>query len=212
MDRAERARCRVAVNACAPGALAGEAAPGRALIHYSTDYVFDGSRPRCTSRRTPRIPCVRREQAGEKIAASGARHWIFRNCGPMRPAQELFLPRLAREANRRAWWPTSWRADPVVTLARATVEAIARARSGRPRRFASHDGRTCWHGFAAAILREFGLANPIAAISTSEYPLPAKRPANSVLDNSRLSTAFGVRLPAWEEGLREAAATLRASG
>ena len=72
-------------------------------------------------------------------------------------------------------------------------------------------GRTSWHGFASEILRLRGIATPVEAIATAQYPLPAKRPKNSLLDNGRLSRDFGIALPDWKQGLAEVLAAMEAT-
>jgi dTDP-4-dehydrorhamnose reductase len=231
VDRAEsESEAAFAVNARAPGVLADEAKRlGALLIHYSTDYVFDGAKaaPYLEDDATNPLGVYGASKLeGERaIAASGARHWIFRTGWVYAPRGKNFLLtilRLAREGKPlrvvadQFGAPTS-----AAMLARATAQALT-TQAQEISRLSPHNapppsgvyhmtaaGRSSWHGFACAILREFGLDNPVAAIPASEYPLPAKRPANSVLDNSRLAAAFGIRLPGWEDGLREAAAMLQ---
>ncbi len=259
VDRAEsESEAAFAINARAPGVLADEAKRlGALLIHYSTDYVFDGAKPAPYLEDDATNPLgvygASKLEGERAIAASGARHWIFRTSWVYAPRGKNFLLtilRLAREGKPlrvvadQFGAPTS-----AAMLARATAQALstqvqalstqvqalstqAQALATQAQALATqvqaisrvspHNapplsgvyhmtaaGRTSWHGFACAILREFGLINPIAAIPASEYPLPAKRPANSVLDNGRLAAAFGIRLPGWEDGLREAAAMLQ---
>jgi len=229
VDRAEsEPEAAFAINARAPGILAEEAGRlGALLIHYSTDYVFDGAKAGPYLEDDPLHPLSvygASKLEGEKaIRASGARHWIFRASWVYAPRGKNFfltILRLAREGKPlrviadQFGAPTS-----AAMLARATAQAL----SIRAQALTNHvpppsgvyhmtaAGRTSWHGFASAILAEFGLHNPIAAIPSSEYPLPAKRPSNSVLDNGRLAAAFGIRLPDWEAGLHEATAALKAS-
>ncbi len=222
VDRAEsEPEAAFAINARAPGILAEEAGRlGALLIHYSTDYVFDGTKaePYAESDAPNPINVYGASKLeGEKaIRASGARHWIFRTSWVYAPQGKNFfltILRLAREGKPlrvvadQFGAPTS-----AAMLARATAKALtnhAPPPSGVYHMTAA--GRTSWHGFASAILAEFGLHNPITAIPSNEYPLPAKRQANSVLDNSRLTADFGIRLPDWKVGLREAVATLKAS-
>jgi dTDP-4-dehydrorhamnose reductase len=231
VDRAQsESEAAFAVNARAPGVLAEEAKRlGALLIHYSTDYVFDGAQaaPYLEDDATNPLGVYGASKLeGERaIAASGARHWIFRTSWVYAPRGKNFLLtilRLAREGKPlrvvadQFGAPTS-----AAMLARATAQALttrvqAISRLGPdnapPPSGVYHmtaAGRTSWHGFACAIVREFGLDNPVAAIPASEFPLPAMRPANSVLDNGRLAAAFGIRLPDWEEGLRETAAMLQ---
>jgi dTDP-4-dehydrorhamnose reductase len=63
-------------------------------------------------------------------------------------------------------------------------------------------GRTSWHGFAETIIREAGLATPVRAITTKEYPVPASRPANSLLSGAKLAERFGIALPGWEQAVK----------
>jgi dTDP-4-dehydrorhamnose reductase len=231
VDRAEsESEAAFAINARAPGVLAEEAKRlGALLIHYSTDYVFDGAKAAPYLEEDATNPLgvygASKLEGERAIAASGARHWIFRTSWVYAPRGKNFLLTILRLARERK--PLRVVADQfgaptsAAMLARATAQALT-TQAQAISRLDPHNappplgvyhmtaaGRTSWHGFACAILREFGLDNPVAAIPASEYPLPAKRPANSVLDNSRLAAAFGIRLPGWEDGLREAAAMLQ---
>jgi len=232
VDRAEtEPDAAFAVNTRAPGILAAEALRlGALLIHYSTDYVYDGAKAGPYTEDDPPSPkgvYGASKLAGERaIEASGARHWIFRTSWVYAPRGKNFLLtmlRLAREGKPLRVVADQFGAPTTAAmLARATAQAVGRGLTAPDvgRGFTappsgvyhmSAAGRTSWHGFAEAIMREFGLSNPVAAITTRDYPLPAKRPANSQLDNGRLAEAFGIRLPAWEDGRREAAATLKAA-
>jgi dTDP-4-dehydrorhamnose reductase len=231
VDRAESDRDAArAVNAEAPGVIAEEARrAGALLVHYSTDYVFDGASPRpYVEGDAPHPLNVYGETklAGERaIEASGAAHVILRTSWVYGPAGRNFLltilsaaatkPEL-RVVDDQRGAPTS-----NLALARATVEilsmggagaidadtlAAAKERSGLYH--ASARGETTWHGFAQAILErrarrgDFRMPTLIA-IPTREYPTPARRPANSMLSNAKLEAAFGVRLADWREGLDE---------
>ena len=231
VDRAEsEPEAAFAINARAPGILAEEARQlGALLIHYSTDYVFDGAKAEpYTEEDAPHPLGVygASKLEGEKaILASGARHWIFRTSWVYAPRGKNFLLtvlKLAREGKPlrvvtdQFGAPTS-----AAMLARATAQALttqvqaqaAHAHQGAPPPSGIYQmtaaGRTSWHGFACAILREFGFNDPVAAIPAVEYPTPARRPANSMLDNGKLAASFGIRLPNWEAGLREAVAALK---
>ena len=225
VDRAEsEPEAAFAINARAPGILAEEARRlGALLIHYSTDYVFDGTKTTPhTEEDTPgplNVYGASKLEGDRAVAASGARHWIFRTSWVYAPrGKNFFLTvlRLAREGKPlrvvadQFGAPTS-----AAMLARATIQALAaRDRQDAPPSGVYHmtaAGRTSWHGFTTAILREFGLANAVTAIPAAQYPTPAKRPANSLLDNSRLAASFGIRMPSWEAGLHEAVAALRNS-
>jgi dTDP-4-dehydrorhamnose reductase len=211
VDKAESERdVAFAVNATAPGVLAEEAKKnGALLVHYSTDYVFDGTKP---------APYVEEDEpnplnvygasklAGERaIAASGCRHLILRTSWVYGPRGSNFyftMLRLARErpelrvVDDQVGAPTS-----SLEIARATAQLLRRDALGLYHMCAA--GVTTWCGFARAILARAGVATPVVAIGTEDYPMPAKRPLNSRLDCSRLHAAFGVALAPWEEQLSE---------
>ena len=211
VDKAESERdAAFAVNATAPGVLAEEAKrSGALLVHYSTDYVFDGAKP---------APYVEEDEpnpinaygasklAGERaIAASSCRYLILRTSwvyGPRGANFYLTMLRLARErpelrvVDDQVGAPTS-----SLAIARATAQLLRPGAHGLYHLSAA--GQTSWCGFARAILGRAGLATPVVAIRTEDYPAPAKRPRNSRLDCSRLRTDFGVALAPWEEGLAE---------
>ena len=211
VDKAESEReAAFAVNATAPGVLAEEAKrSGALLVHYSTDYVFDGAKP---------APYVEEDEpnpinvygasklAGERaIVGSGCRYLILRTSwvyGPRGANFYLTMLRLARErpelrvVDDQEGAPTS-----SLAIARATAQLLRPGAHGLYHLSAA--GRTSWCGFARAILGRAGLATPVVAIRTEDYPAPAKRPRNSRLDCSRLRADFGVALAPWEEGLAE---------
>jgi dTDP-4-dehydrorhamnose reductase len=211
VDNAESEReAAFAVNATAPGVLAGEAKRnGALLVHYSTDYVFDGTKP---------APYVEEDEpnplnvygasklAGERaIAASGCRHLILRTSwvyGPRGANFYLTMLRLARErpelrvVDDQVGAPTS-----SIEIARATLHMLRPGAHGLYHLSAA--GSTTWCGFARAILARAGIATLVVGIRTEDYPTPAKRPRNSRLDCSRLRADFGVALAPWEEQLSE---------
>ena len=211
VDRAETEReAAFAVNALAPGVLAEEAKKsGALLVHYSTDYVFDG---------TKAVPYVEDDApnpinvygasklAGERaIAASGCRYLILRTSWVYGPRGSNFMLTMLRLAKQRPELrvvddqfgaPTS---SPA--LARATVQALRPGAHGLYHLAAA--GRTSWCGFARAILKRAGIATPVRAIRTEDYPAPARRPRNSRLDCSRLRADLGVQMASWEEQLAE---------
>jgi dTDP-4-dehydrorhamnose reductase len=211
VDKAESERdAAFAVNAAAPGVLAEEAKrSGALLVHYSTDYVFDGAKP---------VPYVEEDApnpinvygasklAGERaIAGSGCRYLILRTSwvyGPRGANFYLTMLRLARErpelrvVDDQVGAPTS-----SLAIARATAQLLRPGAHGLYHLIAA--GQTSWCGFARAILAGAGLATPVIAIRTEDYPAPARRPRNSRLDCSRLRADFGVALAPWEEELAE---------
>ncbi len=225
VDKAETEQeLAYAVNAEAPLALAKEAAKrGITLVHYSTDYVFDGTQfGDYAEYDAPRPLGVygASKQAGEELVqASGADHLIFRTSWVYGLRGKNFLltmQRLARERDKLAVVADQFGAP---TWARSIAEASAQALAlwlspgatadDRQRMSGvyhmSCGGRVSWHGFAEAILQDMqnrGEKIPeLKAITTTEYPTPAKRPANSVLSNEKLQQAFGIRMPDWQHAL-----------
>lgn len=228
VDRAEsEPELAFLVNARTPEILAQEAARfGGLLIHYSTDYVFDGSKAAPWVEDDPAGPLSvygRSKLAGEQaIAAQGGNYLIFRTSWVFAPHGKNFLLtvlRLARERNQLAivadqkGAPTS-----AAAIARATAQVLE---GGGERPSGVYHltcaGETTWHGFAQAILEEAsealgGKRPKVLPIPTSQYPTPANRPANSVLDNGKLLRTFGVALPRWREALAEAVSQLPPQG
>lgn len=224
VDKAEaEPEAAARANAQAPGVLAQACAARDALlVHYSTDYVFpgDGAAPyREDDATAPLGVYGATKLAGEDaIRASGARHMIFRTAWVYAARGGNFLRTMLRVGAQRD--QLSVVADQVGTptpawlIADATAAAIADAegRSGTWHLTAS--GVTSWHGFAEAIFAEAvarGLlecAPHVAAITTAQYPTPARRPAYSCLDNTRFQQDFGFVLPQWETGLSQVMASL----
>ncbi|WP_280154601.1 dTDP-4-dehydrorhamnose reductase [Piscinibacter sp. XHJ-5] len=209
------------INAASPAALAQAAATmGSWLVHYSTDYVFDGSGDQPRDELAPTGPLSaygRTKLEGEQaIAASGARHLIFRTSWVFAARGGNFartMLRLAAERDRlrviddQVGAPTSAELIADVT-AHAVRTAMARpALSGLYHLAAA--GQTSWHRYACHVIewaRAHGQAVRVALqdiepIATTEYPTPARRPLNSRLATNKLRDAFGVHLPAWEAGV-----------
>ena len=213
-----------AVNATAPGILAEEAARlGALLVHYSTDYVFNGSGPtpwREDDTCDPLNVYGATKLEGERlIQASGCRHLIFRTSwvyGARGSNFLLTMRRLMRErpelkiVDDQMGAPT-WCRD----LAEATAQVLSQmmsplfdAEKGTASGVyhMSNAGETSWHGFAQAIQAldapdETRTPARLLAIPGSEYPTPARRPLNSRLDNARLEQTFGLRLQDWRSAL-----------
>ena len=209
-----------AINAAAPGELAqAAAARGIPLVHFSTDYVFDGRKPGpYTEADAPNPLGVygASKLAGEAaVAGAGIPHLILRTSWVYGLRGRNFLltmQRLLRERDSLAVVDDQFGAPTWSRMiAEATALVIARWLD-RPDPAASSGiyhlscgGRTSWHGFTAAIQTHLastgeGLAR-LTAIPTSGYPTPAARPANSQLDCDKLAATFGVRLPDWETAL-----------
>ncbi|WP_348747942.1 dTDP-4-dehydrorhamnose reductase [Pseudomonas rhodesiae] len=209
-----------AINAIAPGILAEEAKVlGAPLIHYSTDYVFDGSKPApYTEADTPNPLGVygQSKLAGEQaIAAVGGEHlilrtsWVYSNHGKnflltmQRLLQEKPHMRIVADQIGAPTWAG--------TIADSTRALIQRWQAGAAGAWGVYhltaEGETSWFGFAQAIgehLRATGKAcAELEAIPSSAYPTPAKRPLNSRLDCSRLQQQWHVAQPHWLDALRE---------
>ena len=224
VDRAETDEASAyQVNAVVPGIMAEEARRlGALVVHYSTDYVFDGtsSTPYREDEPTnPQNAYGRTKLAGEAaIVASGANHLVLRTSwvyGTRGANFLLTVQRLARERDElrivadQHGAPTWCRTIAELTsqvLAQGLGETGIDADFWREHGGLYHltaAGQTTWHGFTEAIL---DLSAPekrpnVVAIPTSAYPLPARRPAYSILDNDKLARTFGVRAPDWRDAL-----------
>jgi dTDP-4-dehydrorhamnose reductase len=209
VDRAESEPDRAnAINATAPGVLAEEAKSlGALLVHYSTDYVFDGTKGApYTEDDAPNPLSVygRTKLDGERaIQASGCRHLILRTSWVYASRGHNFLLTMLRLGAERPELrvvddqrgaPT-WARD----IAEATVTLLGKPPNGLFHLTAA--GATTWHGFSCEIMRLAGLTPLVHRIRTAEYPTAARRPANSLLDNARLRAVAGIVMPAWEESL-----------
>lgn len=224
VDRAEsEPDLAMTINGVAPRVLAEEAAKLDAmLVQYSTDYVFDGSKksPWVESDQTnPLNAYGRTKLAGEQaIKEVGGKYFILRTSWVYGPHGHNFLRtmlRLGRERDHlkivddQFGAPTSSVAIADATRAicdKAMEEAIYGAYH------LTCGGRTSWCEFAQEIFsqhhRRTGERAPqVIPIPSSDYPTPAKRPANSVLSNEKLQSTYGVVLPDWKSALAEVLAT-----
>jgi dTDP-4-dehydrorhamnose reductase len=223
VDRAESEQeLAMKINGEAPGILAEEAKKlGALLVHYSTDYVFDGSK---------REPWVEADAvnplnvygatklAGERnVQQVGGRYLIFRTSWVFSPHGKNFLLTMLRLGQERAELKIVNNQKGAPTSARALARAMRAVLSGSGAEEArgiyhmSCAGATTWAGFAEAIFaraRTGKMWASVTGIPTSEYPTPARRPENSVLSNAKLKAAFGVELPSWEIALGESLRTL----
>lgn len=212
------------INGEAPGVIAQWAAHcGALFLHYSTDYVFDGSGSSAwqpSDSPAPLSAYGRSKLAGEAaIAAGGGDYLILRTSWVYASRGRNFLLtmlRLAAERDELRVVDDQWGAPTSARLiADASAQVIARSigerRVGAFRSEIAHltaAGRTSWHGFASAILdaaRCAGravVARSLVAIPSSAYPTPARRPVNSRLDCSALERRFGLALPDWRNGLQ----------
>jgi len=229
-----------AVNAEAPRVVAEEAKKiGAVLVHFSTDYVFDGTKKAPyveTDSPNPLNAYGRTKLAGEEaIRDSGAAHLIFRTSWVYATHGRNFLLTILRLATEREELKIV--ADQVgaptcaFDLAEATTKVLAGIIAGDKSQFPSPEaggtyhmtaaGQTSWYEFANAILEEARRApqnlpwlasatkgrplivRRVVPISMEEFPLPARRPAYSVLSNARLKQVFGVALPDWRTQLQK---------
>jgi dTDP-4-dehydrorhamnose reductase len=216
VDRAEsEAELARAINAYAPAVLAEEARRlGAVLIHYSTDYVFDGRHATPYVEDDPTGPLnvygATKLEGEQAIAASGAAALVLRTSWVYGRRGKNFLltiQRLARERDELAivadqTGVPNWSR----TLATATTKLVARGlpylaeRSGLYH--LSSTGATTWHGFAQAIVGPVAVPR-VVAIATTAYPTPARRPAYGVLGTGKFERAFGFALPEWRSALAE---------
>jgi dTDP-4-dehydrorhamnose reductase len=220
-----------AINADAVRVIGEEAHTlGAGVIHFSTDYVFDGTAPNPyveTDAISPVSVYGSSKLAGEKaLASSGAGHIIFRTSWVYGPHGKNFLLTILKLARERETLrivadqhgaPT-WSRD----LANMTAHVIKHCETAAQTRelravlsemggiyHAAGSGETTWHGFAAEAVRmqqERNLGERFARIepiSTAEYPTPAKRPTNSRLNSSKLAAQFEYSMMDWQESLRK---------
>jgi len=208
------------VNAQAPRVMAEAARECDALfVHYSTDYVFDGSARTPYTEESPVSPLGvygASKHAGEQaVSASGAAHLILRTAWLYSNRGRNFLNTMLRLAaerdelrvvNDQTGCPTY--SDLVADASMQILDGMFVGGSLRSERCGLYHvacrGETTWWGFARRIIELAGLGGRVRVvpIRTAEYPTPAKRPAYSVLSTSRLERVFGIRLPDWEDGLK----------
>jgi dTDP-4-dehydrorhamnose reductase len=221
VDLAESEEARAfAVNATGAGAVAAAARTlGVPVIHISTDYVFDGSalRPYREDDQTGPVSAYGRSKLGgeQAVAAATPDHAILRTAWVYSPFGKNFVKtmlRLGRERDEvsvvddQLGCPTSALdiADAVLAVARNMVAAPDQP-ALRGLFHMAGQGEASWADFAEAIFSEAaaGGRRPVAVrrIASADYPTPARRPANSRLDATRLATIHGVSLPHWRESL-----------
>ncbi|MDH3690697.1 MAG: dTDP-4-dehydrorhamnose reductase [Gammaproteobacteria bacterium] len=215
VDRAESEPALAhTINADAPRVMAESAQEISAwLIHYSTDYVFDGRADRCyveTCETKPVNVYGRTKLAGEEaVQRAGDRYVIVRTSWVYALQGHNFLNTILRLAQKAAplrivddqrGSPTS--AD---AIARGTVGLVDRIHNAPVESGVYHmscGGETTWFGFANEIVRVRGLEGVrVQPITTADFPTPAERPRYSVLSNAKLSKTFGIELPHWREAL-----------
>jgi dTDP-4-dehydrorhamnose reductase len=223
----ERAQC---INADAPGVLAEAARRhGAWLVHYSTDYVFDGSGDTPRSEDAPTAPLGvygRSKLEGEqRIAASGCKHLVFRTSWVYAARGGNFaktMLRLAAERDRLTVVDDQHGAPTGADLI-ADVSAHALRSAWRDDGLAGTyhlvaAGETSWHGYARHVIERAraqawplkAAADAVLPVPSSAFPTPARRPLNSRLSTERLQRTFGLHLPPWQQGVDRLLDELRA--
>ncbi len=210
-----------AINAVAPARLAAEAAAsGALLLHYSTDYVYDGSGDAARSEEHATAPLsvygATKLEGDLAVAASGCAHLILRTSWVYAARGGNFAKTMLKLAAEREQLKVI--ADQIGAPTGAELLAdlsahMIRATLARPELgglyHAAAGGETSWHAYARHVIefaRARGAALKVAAdqilpIPTSDYPTPARRPLNSRLGTAKLQQAFGLRLPHWQQGV-----------
>ena len=222
------------INALAPGILADEAEKlGAWLIHYSTDYVFNGSGTtpwKETDATGPLGVYGQTKFEGEQAVARCSRHLIFRTSWVFAARGANFaktMLRLAKERDQlkviadQIGAPTG--AELLADVTAHAIRTVQTRPDGQMLAGLYHlvaAGETSWHGYAqfvierAQALGETLKAGPnnVLPITTANYPTPAQRPANSRLDTTKLRTTFGLHLPDWKDGVRRMLVEMLGSG
>ncbi len=217
VDRAETEReAAFAVNHLAVAELAAAARSVRALlVHFSTDYVFDGTKPQPYAEDDATHPLNvygESKLAGERaVAASGCRHFVFRTSWVYAPEGRNFVNAIIGAAKTRPELRVVDDQRGAPTPAPAIAEAVARLLADAAWRdkpdgvyHMTAGGETTWYGFAQEILRERAPGVRLVPVTTEAYGAAAPRPRNSLLDNAKLKASFGISLPGWREAFRAA--------
>ena len=223
VDKAEsEPELALGVNGEAPGVMAEEAKKlGAALIHYSTDYVFDGTKDGAYTETDPTCPVNvygSSKLAGEQaIAATGIPHLILRTSWVYSTHGKNFLLTMRRLAQERdelgivsdQFGAPTWSRTIADTTAHIVAQSLAAAdqqawwqeRTGLYHLTAQ--GKTTWFGFTEAIMAHASVTKKprLKPILAQDYPVPAKRPVNSVLSSQRLMETF-CGLPQWQDALK----------
>jgi len=209
------------INALAPGVLAQEAKrSGAWLIHYATDYVFDGSGDKHCLETDPTGPLSvygkTKLEGEEAIRATGCQHLIFRTSWVYAARGGNFAKTMLRLAQERDFLsvindhigaPTG--ADLLADISAHAIRTALRNPDVGGLYHLVAGGETSWHGYASFVIdfaRQAGIEikvtpEAIQPVPTSAFPLPAPRPKNSRLDTQKLKNTFGLNLPHWQRGV-----------
>jgi dTDP-4-dehydrorhamnose reductase len=223
VDRAESEQeLAHTVNTRAPGALAEAAhAVGALLVHYSTDYVFDGSGDAAWREDAATAPLsvygTTKRDGEDRIRASGARHLILRTSWVYAARGGNFartMLRLAQERERLTviddQWGAPTGAELIADVTAHAIRQVLREPSCAGTYHLSAAGETSWHGYARFVIDTARALKPelafkaqeVAPVPSSAFPTAARRPLNSRLDTARLRERFGLTLPPWQAGVR----------
>lgn len=209
------------LNATTPGVLAREAAAlGALLVHYSTDYVFDGSGTQARTELDATGPLSvygRTKLEGEQaVAQSGCRHLIFRTSWVYAAKGGNFAKTMLRLAQERETltvindqWGAPTGADLLADVTAHAVRQVQQQPAALGLYHLVAGGVTTWHAYAQYVLEQAQQALPalvikardIQPVPTSAFPTPAQRPHNSRLDTRKLQDSFGLHLPHWQQGV-----------
>lgn len=210
------------LNALAPGVLAREAkALGACLVHYSTDYVFDGSgtEPRLETDAVAPLSVYGRTklEGEERIRASGCLHLIFRTSWVYAARGHNFAKTMLRLAQEREsltviddQWGAPTGAELIADVTAHAIRHVLRSPQDAGLYHLAAQGETTWNAYARYVLEQAQRVQPAIAIKAREvlpvpsraFPTPAQRPRNSRLDTRKLQSTFGLQLPSWQQGLK----------
>lgn len=216
------------VNAEAPGAMArAAAAVGATFVHYSTDYVFDGSGSQPWDEQSPTGPLGvygrTKLEGEEQVRASGARHLILRTCWVYAARGHNFLRTILRLARERETLDVVDDQHGAPTGAELIADVTAHALRGllanpglEGTYHLSAAGQTSWHAYARFVVERSLAAGAelriepeaVRPIPSSAYPTPARRPGNSRLRTRKLEASFNLSMPPWQEGVERTLAEL----
>ena len=217
----------MAVNGIAPGILAEEAALIKApIVHYSTDYVFDGTKKEpYTENDTPHPINTygKTKLVGEEaIRQTGVAHLILRTSWVYSLRGQNFLLTIRHLAAERdelsivsdQYGAPTWArmiAEATAQLLALNIQTNSKPNNNKCLYHLTAAGETTWHGFAEAIISQAGNNEKnrltLKAVKTDDYPTPAARPFNSLLDNNLLKEHYGIKLPNWRKQLELALAS-----
>jgi dTDP-4-dehydrorhamnose reductase len=229
VDKAEQEPALAqSINATAPAIMAAEAkALGATLVHYSTDYVFNGRSPHPYKESDATDPLSvygrSKRDGDEAVMAQAGSHFIFRSSWVVGAHGGNFLKTMLRLAQERDSLSVVADQHGAPTSA-AWMAQITREVLQNPKHpdlsglyHLSNAGQTTWHGYAQYVLTQAAQMGwllkikpeDVKAIATTDYPLPAPRPANSLLDTSLVQQRLGLSIPLWQSGVDEVLRALR---